>query len=120
MSDLRPVGIPINLGGEERHLLFTLNAMDTLESDYDKPIEEIINQLTDKKTSWRTLKKILTVIMNDSLEREGKEPVITEHDVGWWVHGGNILEVSIAVMKAYGYSLPEPDEFESPNGETGQ
>ena len=31
---------------------------------------------------------------------------------------GNVLEVTMAVLQAYGLSLPEPDEFASPNGES--
>lgn len=120
MSDLRPAGIPVILGGEEWKLLFTLNAMDALESECDKPIGEIIDQLTDKREAAKALKKILAALLNDSLEREGKEPTVTERDVGWWVHGGNVLEVTMAVLKAYGYSLPEPDEFDQGNAEAGQ
>ncbi|MDO4553707.1 MAG: hypothetical protein Q4B70_01010 [Lachnospiraceae bacterium] len=125
MSDLKPVGIPIQLGGEERRFLFTLNAMDELQSKYDMPMEEVINGLLDKKKSITALRDIVMVLINDEVRRkkhdgENTREEFTLEEVGWMIHAENVTEITFAVLAAYGYSLPEPDEFESPNAMTGQ
>lgn len=125
MSDLRPVGIPINIGGEERHLLFTLNAIDEIQTRFDEPVGEVLDRLTDKKVAVDALKGVMTALINDDIRRKkhDKETVqeeFTEEEVGWMIHAFNMNEIVIAVLVAYGYSLPEPDEFDSPNMEAGQ
>ncbi len=61
-------------------------------------------------------------LLNDEAERSGKEgqKQYTEKEVGWLITQDNATEVTLAVLKAYGLSLPEPDEYASPNGKSGQ
>lgn len=122
MSDLKPKGVPLTLDGEERHLLFTLNVVDEVQEHYDCALEEVIDRLTDKKESAKTLRYLTMVLLNDEAERAHQEgqKTYTEKEVGWLITQDNVLEVTVAVLKAYGLSLPEPDEFASPNGEGGQ
>lgn len=122
MSDLKPKGIPVMLDGEERHLLFTLNVIDEVQEHYDCSLEEVIEKLTDKKESVKTLRYLVTVLLNDEVERLNPEGsrTYTEKEAGWMIDQGNMPEVLVAVLKAYGLSLPEPDEFESPNAQSGQ
>lgn len=119
MSDLRPKGVPVILDGEERYLLFTLNVVDEVQDHYDCALEEVIDKLTDKKQSTKTLRYLTMVLLNDEMERFGKEgkKTYTEKEVGWLITQDNVLEVTVAVLKAYGLSLPEPDEYASPNAE---
>ena len=124
MSDLRPTGIPITLGGEQRNLLFTINAIDEVQSQTGKSMDDVIEELTDQKTSLQTLKLLVTALINDEIRRErhygrSKAEEVTEEEVGWMLSQENIVEATAAVLRAYGYSLPEPDEFASPNAESG-
>lgn len=125
MSDLRPTGITVNLGGQERKLLFTLNAIDVLQDEHGKPIEDIIRSISDDGKDHKIFLSIVTALLNDEAEREkimnGRElPVVTPQLAGWMVTHDNYAEVFIAVLKAYGYSMPEPDEDSDPNLESGR
>lgn len=122
MSKLQPKGETLVLDGVERHLLFTLNAVDEIQENYDCGLEEVIDKLTDKKESINTLRYLVMVLLNDEAERSQQEncKVYTEREVGWLITQENVLEVTMAVLKAYGLSLPEPDEYISPNAGGGQ
>lgn len=120
MSDLKPKGVPIMLDGEERRLLFTLNVVDEVQDHYGCAVEEVIDRLTDKKESAKTLRYLTAVLLNDEAERSEGRKAYTEKEVGWLITQDNVLEVTVAVLKAYGLSLPEPDEYASPNEKGGQ
>lgn len=119
MSDLKPKGVPLILGEEERHLLFTLNVVDEIQDHYGCALEEVMDRLTDKKESSKTLRYLVMALLNDEEERSGKEgrKAYTEKEVGWLITQDNVIDVTVAVLKAYGLSLPEPDGYESPNAE---
>lgn len=124
MSDLRPVGVPIKLEGEERHLLFTLNAIDQLQEHYKEDLSEIIDKLTDKTEAVTTLRQILLTLLNDEAERElnlnGKElKVYSLKEIGWLVSLDNQDEILVNILKAYGLSLPEGED-DTPNLMSGQ
>lgn len=126
MSDLRPVGVPIELGGVERHFLFTLNAIDTVQSHYDMPVLDALNKMFDAKEQTSALKFLTMTLINDEVEREKwKNPdselkEVTEKEVGWMIHSDNIGEVTVAILAAYRVSIPESDENDDPNMESGQ
>lgn len=119
MSDLRPTGVAVAIGGEERHFLFTLNVIDTIQEHYDCSLEEVIDKLTDKRESVKALRYVVMELLNDEAERADLKRY-TEQEAGWIVSQENLMEVTLAVLKAYGLSLPEPDEFDSPNVQSGQ
>lgn len=119
MSDLRPKGIPIELEGVERHLLFTLNAINELQEYYKEDLSSIIDKLTDKTEAVSTLRQILTTLLNDEADRElamnGNElKQYTEKEIGWLVTLDNQEQILLAILAAYGISLPEGDD-ELPN-----
>lgn len=126
MSDLKPIGEPITLDGVERHLLFTLNVVDTIQDHFECSLEEVINKLTDKKESSKALKYVLMELLNDEADRQkhaGDDQGLkkyTEQEIGWLITQENILQVMVTVLRAYGLSIPEEDEFESPNAMSGQ
>lgn len=124
MSDLRPKGVPVMIDGVERHLLFTLNVIDNIQEHFDMTLEEVIDLLTDKRKSNQTLKTILMMLLEDEVERKeytggaGELKKYSQKEIGWLVTVDNVTEILLAVLKAYGLSLPEPgDDF--PNLESG-
>lgn len=128
MSDLRPRGVPVMVEGVERHFLFTLNVIDEIQDHYDLPLLEALNYLTNERTKNKALKYIVVALLNDEAEREkaaGKEPLkeYTEQEIGWIIDEDNHGEYLVAILQAYGVSLPEPDGESDPNqlsGRTGE
>lgn len=125
MSDLRPRGIPVVLDGIERRFLFTLNTIDSIQSETGKNMHEVMTDLADDDMSNKTLKYLVTVLLNDETEREKRKnpdtPLksVTEQEVGDLIGMDNLVEVTSAVLTAYGYSLPKTEE-DDPNQESGQ
>lgn len=127
MSDLKPRGVPIVLEGVgERNLLFDFNAIDELQEKYSKNLLEILNDMTQSGTKDVSLfRSVVTILLNAEQERllllHGEEiPVVTERAVGGMLGLDNYTEVLRAVLKAYGISMPEPEEDENPNAKSGQ
>ena len=124
MSDLRPKGTPVVIDGEERHLLFTLNVIDEIQDHFDAPMSDVWDKLTDKRESEKTIRYLVCTLLNDEAAREqrnGKElKSYTEEEVGWAITIGNVNEIMMALLDAYGLSLPEPDEDDAPKAESGQ
>lgn len=123
MSDLRPTGASIVVEGEERHLLFTLNAIDELQDSFNLELGEIVDSLTDKKLSSDTLRRMLAILLNDEAEREAQKgkklKKYTVKEIGWVLTLDNQTEYALAILKAYGLSLPEAEEYD-PNRMSGQ
>jgi hypothetical protein len=117
MSDLRPKGIPVVVDGVERRFLFTLNVIDELQEHYDEPLEDIMDGLTEKQSAVRLLRKIVCMLLNDEALREPEKGLkqYTEQETGWLISQETILDYTLAVLKAYGAALPEPEEDEDPN-----
>ena len=68
MSDLRPQGIPVELGGVERHFLFTMNVIDQLESQYDMTMLDIFEKAMQKEGFSGTIQDIVLALLNDEEE----------------------------------------------------
>ena len=99
MSAIKDGRYPITVGGQERHLLFSLNALDEIQDKfggYDK-LGEVFNQ--DNKDWIKNTKWLLALLINEGAE-EGEQEV-TEKQVGRWIHTGNIVEVQSAILKAF-------------------
>lgn len=124
MSDLRPKGATITIDGTERNLLFTLNVIDEIQDHYDMAMTEVWDKLTDKREAEKTMRYLLCTLLNDEAEREkrnGRElKNYTEKEVGWIISVDDVDEILSALLKAYGVSLPEPDEDGHPNQKSGQ
>ena len=122
MSDLRPVGIPVEIEGVERHFLFTLNVIDEIQEHYGKDLAEVIDNLTDKETSIATMRYLVTTLLNDEAERESSKNLkgYSEKEIGWMLSLDNISEFLTLILSAYGVSLPKPDEDDYPNFQSGR
>lgn len=124
MSDLRPKGIPVEIDGVERYMLFTLNAIDELQEHYKEDLSKVIDKLTDKEEAVSTLRQILVTLLNDEADREaamnGKDlKRYSLKEIGWLISLDNQEQVLLAVLAAYGISLPEGDD-ENPNLMSGR
>jgi len=126
MSDLRPRGIPVVLDGIERRFLFTLNTIDSIQDETDKNMKDIMMELADEESSNKTLIYLVKTLINHEAEREKRKnpdcalETVTDQEVGDLIGMDNIVEVTAAVLSAYGYSLPKADEEDDPNRESGQ
>lgn len=126
MSDLRPRGIPVVLDGVEHRFLFTLNTIDSIQDETDKNMKDIMMDLADKESSNKTLIYLVKTLINHEAEREKRKnpdcalETVTDQEVGDLIGMDNIVEVTAAVLSAYGYSLPKADEEDDPNRESGQ
>lgn len=130
MSDLRPRGVKCEIGGQERNLLFTINAIDSIQEKCNAPLFDAIKYVAmaaSGKMDHDTLvqyRAIVTVLLND--ENDG---ALTEKEVGKMITIENYRSVADRVLNAFGISMPDPDEGddmeddeedEHPNVETGQ
>ena len=126
MSDLRPRGIPVVLDGIEHRFLFTLNTIDSIQDETDKNMKDIMMELADEASSNKTLIYLVKTLINHEAEREKRKnpdcalETVTDQEVGDLIGMDNIVEVTAAVLSAYGYSLPKADEEDNPNRESGQ
>ena len=126
MSDLRPRGIPVVLDGVEHRFLFTLNTIDSIQDEIDKNMKDIMMDLADEESSNKTLIYLVKTLFNHEAEREKRKnpdcalETVTDQEVGDLIGMDNIVEVTAAVLSAYGYSLPKADEEDDPNRESGQ
>ena len=126
MSDLRPRGIPVVLDGVEHRFLFTLNTIDSIQDETDKNMKDIMMDFADEESSNKTLIYLVKTLINHEAEREKRKnpdcalETVTDQEVGDLIGMDNIVEVTAAVLSAYGYSLPKADEEDDPNRESGQ
>lgn len=112
MSDLQPRGISIMIGGVERHLLFTFAAIDIIQDHFDRPLIEVIELLKDERTLYKTAGFIIATLIQDEIARtgSGRGPELME--VMRQLDKSMTKRVLKAILRAYGISLPEPDEEE--------
>lgn len=118
MSDLTPKGTLMTIDGVEREFLFTFSVIDALQSEFNEPIDTIMSeyladtaegQMVDlmKKTT-----KILEVFAG--IEKGHFDNFVTSQ---------NVYPIAYALVKEYGYDLPEMDEDDEdndPNMASGQ
>lgn len=106
MSAIKDGRFPITLD-KERHLLFSLNAIDEMQDKFggfDK-----LDEMLSGKDSIKNLRWLLTVLLNEGAEEN--EPELSEKQVGRLIHTGNFLEVKASIFKAFSMGnsgSPEP------------
>lgn len=125
MSDLRPRGVLLQIEGVDRRILFTLNVIDKIQEKFGKPLSEVIDDVTRFDLSNHALRDVLLLLLEDEREREQSMSAacvpeeVTEQELGWFLTLDNQVEVTKAILRAYGISLPEADE-DDPNQMSGQ
>lgn len=124
MSDLQPKGTGVKLGEREYQLLFTLNAIDDIQSHFDIDISDIGELFQESKKSIPTLRYILTVLINEGIDAhndvsEEKWAKLDERYVGRQINSQNMREFMTAVFKSFSDSVPEGEE-DTPNAVGGQ
>ena len=126
MSFLSPRVILVFLYGVVLSFLFTLNTIDSIQDETDKNMKDIMMDLADEESSNKTLIYLVKTLINHEAEREKRKnpdcalETVTDQVVGDLIGMDNIVEVTAAVLSAYGYSLPKADEEDDPNRESGQ
>lgn len=125
MSDLRPRGKVLTVNGEDRQLLFTLSAMDAIQSKWDKTVPEVLDMIVNEYPVGHTLRDVLIILTQDEADRakakdsSSKLEALDEKQLGWFLCVDNYVEVMTAIFSAYGISMPKPDEAD-PNTKSGQ
>ena len=102
MSAIKDGGYTVELKGKEYRLLFTLNALDEIQTKfggYDK-LDEVFNQSNPdwvKDTKW-----LLTLLINEGLlEEDENATLFTEQQIGRLIHIGNLAEVQRAIYASF-------------------
>ena len=102
MSAIKDGGYTVELKGKEYRLLFTLNALDEIQTKfggYDN-LNEIFNQSNPdwvKDTKW-----LLTLLINEGLlEEDENAEIMEEQKVGRLIHVGNLAEVQRAIFASF-------------------
>ena len=110
MSLIKDGRYPIELGGKERHLLFSLNVLDVIEDKYGG-----LDSLGEKMNSIHEFRWLLTTLLNEG--RLDDEDELTELQVGRMIHTGNFAEVKDHIFKAFSMGITgeaepaaDPDE----------
>lgn len=123
MSDLRPEGVKVKIGGQEYKFLLTINKIDEIQTRCNMPLSdavELIAAAADGETEGKTLnvyRSVLSILMD-----------VPEQEAGEKVTLADYRRVAWAMLAAYGISMPEPDDEEdeeedeepSPNLQTGR
>ncbi len=112
MSKLKDGRYPIMLD-KERHLLFSLNAIDEVQDkfgDLDSLGENLIirgNGKRKEKIHTKNLTWILTILLNEgALDDE----VLTENQVGKLIHTGNLTIAVESVFNSFAEGVSGDDE----------
>lgn len=130
MSDLRPQGVEVEIGGQKRSFLFTINVIDEIQEKCNLPLIDVMKRIVDFIDKNAEDHEAITVFKNvvaALLNGDGSEEKLEADEVGRLIHLGNYKMVAWKVLEAYGVSIPDPDdrdeeddEDEDPNPETGQ
>lgn len=115
MSAIKDGRFPIVLD-KERHLLFSLNAIDEMQDKFGG--FDRLDTVLSGKDSIKNLRWLLTVLLNEGAE-DDEEP-LTEKQVGKLIHTGNFAEVKTDIFKAFSMGnngTPEPPEQDGEDDE---
>ena len=120
MSAIKDGRLPITLD-KERHLLFSLNAIDELQDKFGG--FDRLDEILKGADSIKNLKWILTLLLNEGAiytQIMNEKPideaeVLTEQHVGRLIHTGNFADMKTAIFKAFaigntGSESPPEDE----------
>lgn len=95
---------------KERHLLFSLNAIDEMQDKFGG--FDRLDTVLSGKDSIKNLRWLLTVLLNEGAA-DDEEP-LTEKQVGKLIHTGNFADVKAAIFKSFLWATTERPN--RPNG----
>ena len=127
MSDLRPTGAPVTIGGQEYNILFTIGAIEAIQETCNKALVNImpaIARVADYKTDSEDIKTLYSVVAAFLTVDTGKE--VKVETIDGLIKPAEMQKLAITLHEAYGYSKTKPDcedseeeEEEDPNQKTG-
>ena len=97
MSAIKDGRLPVELGGKERHLLFSLNVIDEVQDRFGG--FDHLDVVLTGKDSIKNLRWLLTLLLNEGADDGDEE--LTEKQVGKMIHTGNFAEVRTAIFAAF-------------------
>lgn len=95
MSAFKDGRYPINLD-QERHLLFSLNAMDEIQDKFGDLGE--LDKIMGGKDRFKAVRWLLALLLNEGAA-EGESP-LTEREVGKMIHAGNMAYAQECIFKS--------------------
>lgn len=127
MSDLRPTGTAVEIGGQEHRLLFTISVIDEIQDKCNMPLVDAIRHVIDV-ASGSTDKEHLTVfykVLAALLNRE-KDKMQEAEEIDGLIRPLAFAGIANKILEAFGISMPDPDEEDEepeesdPNRKTGR
>ena len=82
---------------KERHLLFSLNAIDEVVDKFGGFDE--LDKMLSGKDAMKNIRWLLTILLNEGAD-DG-EPELTERQVGKLIHAGNLTDMKTAMFRAF-------------------
>ena len=110
MSDLRPTGAPVVIGGQEYNILFTIGAIETIQETCNKALVETmpaIANVANYRTDADDLRTFYNVVAAFLTVDSGKK--VTADDIDGIMKPTEMQKIAITLMEAYGFSMPDPD-----------
>ncbi len=125
MSDLRPTGTKITLGGKEYGMRFTLNAIDDIQEHFGIDISDLSGLFAEPNKRIKSIRYLLTLLINEDIDcvadETGETPKhLDERYVGRQIDATNIQSMMNAIMHSFSDGAPKRDEAEdeTPNSQS--
>ena len=119
MSDFKAANLTFDLNGVEYGAVFTLNVVDSLQSKYNKPIDDVLKMTSDSVTCVSATKALIAAMINEWADIQKDNGVtsfnyVTENFVGRYLDIASFLNEG-SLNNVISASLPEDDGSKSPN-----
>lgn len=129
MSDLKPIGTPVEICGQEYNFLFTIGIIETLQEECNMPLVDIVSRIArvaSYSTEIEDLQCFNTVVATFLTANIGEK--VTPEELDGVIRPVEMQKLAKKILLAYGFAMPEPDdedddsesETEDPNQKTGQ
>ncbi len=113
MRELAPKGVEINFDGYDRRFLFTLNVIDELQEEHDKPITEILKEAVDLEAkNHDMLISVVTALVNEDVEIHNEETgdnwkKVDKKYISRKITYNNLQEIILAIIDTFSSGLPK-------------
>lgn len=120
MSDLQPKKPTIQLGEKEYPLLFSLNVIDEIQDHFDISISQLLEILNDERKAIKSIRYILTLLINEGLADDESGETVDEQFVGRKITPQNTGTLITSILSAFSGSVPQSEDEEIPNSKSEQ